>query len=77
MNRLFKNEEEDENGKKGYNYYRGKNNKLISNDIINIRVNDINLSKLMKYSSRTNDNNKNKCPEYPIENIYNNNYYNL
>ena len=77
MNRLFKNEEEDENGKKGYNYYRGKNNKLISNDIINIRVNDINLSKLMKYSTRTNDNNKNKCPEYPIENIYNNNYYNL
>ena len=79
MNKLFKIEDEPE--KKGYNYYRNKNNKLntklISNDIINIRINDLNLSKLMKYSSKTNESNKNKYLEYPIENIYNNNFYNL
>ena len=75
MNKLFK--DEDDKVKKGYNYYRKKNNKLISNDINNIKINEIKYNKLNKYNSRTNASNKNKYQEYPIENIYNNNYYNL
>ena len=67
MNKLFKDEEE--NGKKEYKYYRKKSDKLI--------LNDINNNKFIKYSSKTNDNNKNNYKEHPIENIYNNNYFNL
>ena len=75
MNKLFK--EENETVKKTYNYYRKKNNKFISNDIDNIKINDMNYNKFVKYSSKTNDNNKYKHQEHQIENIYNNNYYNL
>ena len=67
MNKIFKDEEDNE--KKDYKYYRKKSNKFISNDIIN--------NKFIKYNSKTNDNNKNNYKEYPIENIYNNNYFNL
>ena len=74
MNKLFKDEEE-ETKKKEYNYYRKKSNMFLSNNINNnIKENNLN-NKFVKYNSKTNYNNKNK--EHPIENIYNNNYYNL
>ena len=37
----------------------------------------MNYNKFVKYSSKTNDNNEYKHQEHQIENIYNNNYYNL
>ena len=66
MNKLFKDEEDE---KKDYKYYRKKSNNFISNNIIN--------NKFIKYNFKTNDNNKINYREHPIENIYNNNYFNL
>ena len=74
MNKLFKDEEE--TTKKEYNYYRKKRNKFISNNINNIKLNNTNKN-FVKYNSKTNDNNTIKYQEYPIENVFNNNYYNL
>ena len=80
MNKLF-NEEEEENKKdikKEYKYYRKiNNNNIISNNLSNnITDNNNNYNdKYIKYNSKTSQINKYK--EYPIENIYNNNYFNL
>ena len=78
MNKLFK--DEDETPKKEYNYYRKNQNNLISNNINdnNIKLKNMNFDKYIKYNSKTNNKKDlNKINKYPIENIYNNNFYNL
>ena len=67
MNKLFKDEEE--TNKKNYRYYRKKSSKIKSN------ITKGNDNKFIKYNSKTNDIKNYK--EYPVENIYNNNYFNL
>ena len=69
MNKLFKDEEDINN--KTFRYIRKKSTSKFKSNNINSNNN-----KYVKYSSKTNEP-KNNYKEYPIENIYNNNYFNL
>ena len=77
MNKLFK--DEDETSQKEYSYYRKNKTNFISNDINNknIKLNNMNFDKDLKYNPKTNINIKKNVSKFPVENIYNNNYYNL
>ena len=70
MNKLFKDEENID--KKNFRYVRKKSSKFKTNTMNNNNVNN----KYVKYNSKTNEQ-KNNYKGYPIENIYNNNYFNL
>ena len=68
MNKLFK--DEDDINTKTFRYIRKKSTSKFKSNNINKN------NKYVKYSSKTNEH-KNNYKEYPIENIYNNNYFNL
>ena len=72
MNKLFKDEENID--KKNFRYVRKKSSKFKTNTMNNNNVNN----KYVKYNSKTNEQKNNyNYKGYPIENIYNNNYFNL